>query len=253
MALSEIELNRTIKDHFSKELAETIEVPNIDNQWEKIKQQILETETIPPTQRSILKQKRIVLAITILLSIGSVPFLRPNNANAFGGTIAKFFNYMVGKTTNNITETYQQGDESGIPKVQDLGDITEKEVSLDEVHNMIPFMLAAPSYLPLEANTRRIVLTSHGADVYQITFEYNLKDKVIVFSQQNNASGTSRGSLYDSEDTVIKDLMINADPAILFMHKNGISTLNWQSRSLLLQLKGQLSEEEIIKIAQSIK
>jgi|GEM_PF-2137094 len=253
MALSEIELNRAIKDYLSKELDKNIEVPDIDNQWEKIKQQILKTETIPTTQKSIFKQNRVALVITILLSISTITFLHPNNANAFGGKIAKIFNYIIGKTSNNVTETYQQVDDPGIPKVQDLGEIIEKEVSLDEVHNMISFKLATPSYLPHEANTRRVFITSHGADVYEINIEYNVNDKVIVFSQENVPYGASRGSLYDKDNTVIKDIMINGNPAILFMNKNGMNTLNWQSRSLLLQLKGQISEEEIIKIAQSIK
>jgi len=41
--------------------------------------------------------------------------------------------------------------------------------------------------------------------------------------------------------------------AISFIRKNGINTLNWQSRGLILQIKGEITEEEITKMAQSIK
>ncbi|KJR49315.1 hypothetical protein UF75_0393 [Desulfosporosinus sp. I2] len=252
MALSEKELDRLIESQLSKELDTNIEVPDINNQWQKIKQQILEEKNSPAIKKPFSKQKRIIVAATILLSIGSINFLYPHNVNALGGKIGKFFNYIVGKTTQNKTEVYKQVNEPGIPKVQDSGDNIEKEVSLEQAQALIPFKLATPSYLPHDANTKRVVLTSLGADVYQISIEYNLNKNVFVFTQQNSANGTSRGSLYDTDDTVIKDLIVNGSPAILFMSKNGINTLNWQMRGLLIQITGVITEQEIIKVAKSI-
>ncbi|KJR48972.1 hypothetical protein UF75_0682 [Desulfosporosinus sp. I2] len=77
----------------------------------------------------------------------------------------------------------------------------------------------------------------------QISIEYNYMDKVIVFRQENNAGGTSRGTFYDSEDTVVKDLIVNGSPAMLYKNKNGVCTLNWQLRDLLLQITGVITEE----------
>ncbi|SDI42884.1 DUF4367 domain-containing protein [Desulfosporosinus hippei] len=253
MALSEKELERIIKGHLSKELDEAIEVPNIDDQWQKIKQQILDSESIPTTEKPFSKQKRIVVAATILISIGSINFLYPHNANALGGKISEFFNYIVGKTTHNKIMTYKQDNQPGTPKVQDIGDITEKEATLEEARASVPFKLATPSYLPNETNIRRVILASQGKDVCQITIEYNLKENVIVFSQQISANGISHGTLYDTDDTVTKDMSVNGSPATLFMSKNGINTLNWQTRGLLLQIKGKINEEEICNIANSIR
>ncbi|ODA40040.1 DUF4367 domain-containing protein [Desulfosporosinus sp. BG] len=252
MSISEEELDRIIKNHLSEELDSNIEVPDIDNQWQKIKQQILMTDNIHKTQKRFPNQKQIVVAAVIVISIGAITFSYPNNANAFGGKIAEFFNYIVGKTTQNKTETYKQDDESGVPKVQDEGNVFEKEVNLEQAQNSVPYKLAIPNYLPQGANKRRIVLSSLGADIYQITIEYNLNKDVIIFSQQNSANETSRGTLYDTDDTVTKNLSINGSPAVLFIRKNGINTLNWQLRGLLLQITGKLPEEEITKITQSI-
>ena len=252
MPLSEKEFERIIESHLSKELDVNIEVPDINSQWQKIKKQILEEENVPATINPFLNQNRIVVAATILISVGSLNFLYPNDANALGGKISQFFSYMVGKTTQNITETYKQGNDTGKPKVQDLGSIIEKEVTLDQAQASIPFKLATPSYLPPETNTRRVLLTSLGTNVSQVSIEYNLNDKVIVFSQQNNANGTSRGTLYDTEDTVVKDLIVNGSPAMIFMNKNGITTLNWQLRGLVLQITGKITEKEINNIANSI-
>lgn len=252
MVLSENELEQIIKDQLIKELDSNIEVPDIDAQWQKIKNRIIEENKAPIKQKPFFTRKRFAFAAAILISIGSLNFLYPNNANAFGSKIAEFFNYIVGKTTQNKTETYKQANDADIPKVQDLGTNIEKEVTLDQAQTSIPFKLAIPSYLPPETNKRRVVLTSLGSDVYQVNIEYNVKDKVVVYSQQNSANGTSRGSLYDTDDTVEKDLIVNGSPAMLFKSKNGINTLNWQLRGLLLQITGQIPEEEISKIADSI-
>ncbi|WP_243454415.1 DUF4367 domain-containing protein [Desulfosporosinus fructosivorans] len=75
---------------------------------------------------------------------------------------------------------------------------------------------------------------------------------MIRFTQQNNASGTSRGTIYDTEDTVVKDLIVNGNPAMIFLHKNGLDTLTWKLRDLILEITGKLTEEEITKMANSI-
>lgn len=253
MALSKKELDRLIENQLSTKLDANIEIPGINDQWLKIKQQILEETDSPAIKKPFSKQKRIIVAATILVSIGSLNFLYPNNANALGGKIAGFFNYIVGKTIQNKTETYKHANGPEMPNVQDLSTNIEKDVTLDQAQTAIPFKLAIPTYLPTDTNTCQVTLNHLGADIYQVTIEYNYKDKVIVFSQQNSVNDTSRGSLYDTDDTIVKDLIVNGSPAMLFMSKNSINTLNWQLRGLLLQITGKITEEEITNIANSIK
>lgn len=93
MALSEKEFERLIESDLSKELSANIEVPDIDIQWQKIRKQLLKEENSPSIKTTLSKQKRIVVAASILLSVGSLNFIYPNNANALGGKIAEFFSY----------------------------------------------------------------------------------------------------------------------------------------------------------------
>lgn len=160
---------------------------------------------------------------------------------------------MVGKTSGNITKTYKQSNNGSIPKVVDVGPIIQKEVTLDQAQASISFKLVIPSYLPPGTSIGRVMLTGLGADVHEISIEYNLNDNVFVFRQQNPADQTSRGTLFDTDDTVINELIVNGNPAILFINKHGICTLNWQLRGLILQITGNVTEEEIAKIASSIK
>jgi len=252
VSLSERELDEIIIIHLSKELASEIEIPNIDDQWQKIKNRINVEDDILKIPKTVINRKRITMVATVLILVSSINFLYPHNADAVGKSIAKFFSYVVGKTTRNMTETYHQVDEPPMPKIQDLGDLVDEEVTLDQAKTATHFKLAIPSYLPPGANIRRVILTSVGVRVYQVSIEYNLNDKVFVFRQQDNAKGTSRGTLYDTDDTSVKDLIVNGSPAIMYLSKNGLNTLNWQVRNLLLQITGVITEEEITKMANSI-
>jgi hypothetical protein len=254
MALSEKELEQIITGHLSQELTSNIDVPDIEAQWQKIKQSILNDNEIPKKLKNHQTRNKVIFsAAAILLSIGALNFLAPNNVNAFGGKITEFFNHIVGKTTQDKTETYRQPNDPSPPKVQNLGVNIEKEVTLEQAQTSIPYKLATPSYLPPGSETKRVVLTPIGADVYQVTMEYLINNQVVVLSQQNSANGTSRGSLYDTDDTTVKDITVNGNPAMLFMSKNGYNTLNWQDRGLVLEIRGILGEAEINKVANSVR
>lgn len=147
MTLSDRELNKLIINQVSKELASDIEVPDIDKQWQKIKQQIMNDKTTPIVKKPLLNRMSIGVAAAILLSIGSLSFLYPTNANAAGGKIAEFFNYIVGNTTQNKTQTYKQGNDPDVPQAQNIGANKETEVTLDQAQASIPFKLATPREL----------------------------------------------------------------------------------------------------------
>ena len=56
MAISEKELERIIGSQFSKEFDANIEVPDINNQWQKIKEQIMKEKllSIKPKLRFLI-------------------------------------------------------------------------------------------------------------------------------------------------------------------------------------------------------
>ncbi|MGC7869995.1 DUF4367 domain-containing protein [Desulfosporosinus sp. SYSU MS00001] len=253
MALSEEELEQLIVSQLSKELTSDIDIPDIEEQWQNIKQKIVVDNKITHKGNTRLTRKRVVFAAAaILLSIASLNFLS-YNANAFGNKIAEYYNHIVGKTTQDKTETFRQPNDPAPPKVQNLSANEEKEVTLEQAQSSVPFKLVIPNYLPEGTKTKRVLLTPLGSDVYQVSIEYNISNQLIIFSQQNSANGVSRGSLYDTDDTTVKNLTINGYPATLFMSKNSVNTIEWQDRGLILQIRGIITEENMTKIANSIK
>jgi len=77
MAISEKELERIIGSHLSRELDANIEVPDINNQWQTIKNQLLEEENLPVIKNPFLKHKRIIVACHDSSICGFIKFYIP--------------------------------------------------------------------------------------------------------------------------------------------------------------------------------
>jgi len=251
MALSDKELDKLIHDQIKSELNE-FETPDIDEQWNKVRNALMEESTPKNPSQKVNNLKRLTWVAALLIIVGAFSFINPGNANAFGEKIIEFYNFMVGKTTNNKTETYKRPGSPNEPAVTDLGTNSEKEVTLEQAQSSIPYTLATPNYLPPEFKLKRVTLTNMGSEIAEVSMEYEGDSKVIVFKQHNSAKSTTRGSLYDTDDTTVKDVDVNGKPGILFITKNNMSTLNWIQRDLVLQITGKIEPDEIIKIANSI-
>ncbi|MEA4900877.1 DUF4367 domain-containing protein [Desulfitobacterium sp.] len=247
MVIYDEPIENVIRDQIEKE-ASNINVPSFESQWEKIKNELQEDTH----KEKHLNIKWIACAAIFITAVGFFSLNQAKDVNAFGVKIFSFFNHMVGKTTVNKTDTYRNPSSSqGVPAVQDLGSNSDKEVTLQEAQAAIPSKLAVPNYTPPGSKLNRIVLTDLGNEK-SIMMEYVYQDNVIVFTQRSGGIASSRGNLYDTDDTVVKDVMINGTPATLLINKTGLTTMDWQIRGLILQLKGTLDQTEITKIAESI-
>ncbi|WP_434511822.1 DUF4367 domain-containing protein [Desulfitobacterium sp. AusDCA] len=252
MALSEHELEELMIEATSKEL-KSIKVPNIDEQWTKFQKNLqLENNMTLKIVHHNINYKKMTWAAVILIIISSIVAFKPISTVAFGEQFIKLYNFIVGKTTKNQTESYQRTPSSDMPMVQDLGTNEEKELTFEEAKSTTPYKLAIPNYLPEGTKEQKVIATSIDSNIRKITIQYMIDGNMIEFEQSNTGRAASRGSLYDTDDTVLKELTINGATATLLTHKTGISTLNWEMRGLLLQLTGKISSEELVKMAESI-
>lgn len=246
MSLNDEQLDILIKERITKELQQ-IPIPSVDEEWLKFKS-LVKNEN---KRRSITPKFLVTAAATVLIIIGSLTLFRPVEANAFGERFMQIFNHLVGKTTKDKTETINNN-ASNPPLVQNLGTNIEKETTLDEAQKLVYFQIAKPEYLPLGTTSTKVLITNISTEVYKIRMEYNFQGKSIILTQQNTSGIVSQGSLYDTDDTVAKDISINGIPASLFTDKSGVKVLTWHLRGLLLQLTGVLPQDEFLKIAQAI-
>lgn len=252
MSINDNELDMYIKQRITHELQQ-IPVPEVDEEWLKFKSLVI-NEKKSQSQSHRITPKLLVAAVAVIIFISSsITIFRPVKANAFGERLIQMFNHIVGKTTQNKTQTIiNNGSGTNTPMVKDLGNNIDKEISLEEAQKSVYFKIAEPKYLPPSTTIKKVTVTHLGTDINKITIEYVLQGELIILTQQNTSGTLSQGLLYDTDDTVAKDVMINGAPATFMKVKNGMNVLTWHHRGLSLQLMGQLLEEEFLKIAQSI-
>ncbi len=70
----------------------------------------------------------------------------------------------------------------------------------------------------------------------------------LLFEEQRSIEGSV---IFDTEDAVYKELELDGSPAYLAL-KNGRATLIWDNGDRAFMLFGQLSEEEILRVARSV-
>lgn len=248
MSKEDEQLDILIKKRLTKELQQ-IPIPNVDDEWLKFKSSV----NIGNKRRSITPKFLVAAVATVLIITVSLSLLRPLQANAFGEHFIQIFNHLVGITTRNKTATINNNASSSNPPLaHSLGTDVEKETTLDEAQKIVYFKIAEPKYLPPGTTIQRITITNFSTDVNRITEDYIYQGQLIILTQQNTTGTLSQGSLYDTDDTVAKDITINGVSATLMTEKTGLNVLTWHQRGLLLQLTGQLPVEEFLKIAESI-
>ncbi|EGW38531.1 DUF4367 domain-containing protein [Desulfosporosinus sp. OT] len=248
MRLSDEQLDILIKERISSELQQ-IPVPSIDEEWLKFKNIVLKEKK----SRRITPKSLIAAMAVFMLIISSLTLFKPVQAYAFGERFLQMLSHIVGKSTQNKTETinnYFTGTKT--PAVNNLGALVEQETTLEEAQKNVYFKIAEPKYLPPGTKSMKISISNLSTDVNRITINYDVQGQLLLFTQQNAVSTVSQGLVYDTDDTVNKDITINGAPATLLQQKNGVYILTWYQRGLMLKLTGQLSTDEFLKIAESI-
>lgn len=248
MRLSDEQLDMLIKDRITSELQQ-IPVPSIDEEWLKFKSIVLNDKK----SRRIMPKSLVAAVALFILIMSTLTLFKPVQAYAFGERFLQMLSHIVGKTTQNKTQTINNNSTgTKTPAVNNLGALVEQETTLEEAQKNVYFKVAEPNYLPPGTKTMKITISNLSSDVNRITMNYDIQGQLLIFTQQNSVSTVSQGLLYDTDDTVNKDITINGATATLLQQKNGVYVLTWYQRGLMLELTGQLSTEEFLKIAESI-
>lgn len=107
------------------------------------------------------------------------------------------------------------------------------------------FIKTTPEYVP-EGYTVESVIDVLG--VYQITYN-NKENNPIVYSQE---FGNRNISHINTEDVEYEEIFVNSYEGV-FYNINGANTIFFANETYLYKVYGQISKDELIKIAESIK
>lgn len=249
MPLRESDLDLLIK-HRIKQEVEEIEVPPVDEQWQKFNARYAQTAKRP------IWRSRVTWAALILITVASLITAKPEQATAFGDRIIKTLKLIVGKTTQNKTTAETRQSAPVKPAVPQVGEAkvidNEQELSLDQAQKLVNFKIAQPTYLPEGTSVKKLTLNKITSDLYRVTILYEIQGQFFTLTQRNTVGDNSDSFLYDTDDASVADLDINGKPGYQIKTKDGAATIVWRTTGLILELSGKFPEDQLVKIARSV-
>lgn len=241
-----------IDDIIKKAMEETkVQPPPPDVFWERIKK----THNEKQKKKLLLKIKRLFIAAvficTVLVTINS---LFPEKATAVGNVISRIFNVEGNGTLNNIVFEFFHESNTEQNDLQEIVTIQPETLTLEEAQIRVPFKILQPLYTPEGFLLEKVTLEEIHKPSYRVTLYYrNDKDEMLTISEENIIGETGRGYMYDKDDTLIEEISINGAKATLAKLKNKYIRVFWLNDSLSIEIFGQITKLDSIKLAESLK
>lgn len=87
----------------------------------------------------------------------------------------------------------------------------------------------------------------------QVELLLQSNDSKVTVTQMNIIGNFNQGNSYDTEDAIMKKANVKGQEAILIVYKNGFSKLSWVDRDIFISIVGNISEDNILMLANSTK
>lgn len=196
----------------------------------------------------------IIAASIILIFVFS--FVQVQSGNAFGW-LTKYVFKTQGQITNiestNITST-----EKGIPSPDEVKNLSilkrTEHMNLSDAQNVTSFKIVIPKYIPEGFTLHDVLVEFEGENnnSNRVTLLYKKGEELFSIKQLyiDNQYGNTFG--VDNEDTTVKEVEIFNQKATFIIFKDNSKILFWDNMQLHFRIESSLTENEILKIAQSM-
>jgi hypothetical protein len=263
--ITDAELDELIRQALIEE-AESIEITpeQVEAGWQKLQarleaegfcQKELRRKVLMPWGQVAKIAGLVLLVITV--AFNSLPY----QAKAVGN---RFFTSIWQKVTGNSVNVFISGglpeeapakDAPPPPKVFEVAEPEpEKEMSLEEIKQTATFRPFVPAYLPDGYVLKRATYQVIYKESSRVYLEYDGGVDVPLRIEQRNILGQmGAGVGFDKDDAEAKQIQINGNPALLIVFKRGHAGLMWMQNSIQIDISGQISAGEIVKIAESMR
>lgn len=193
-------------------------------------------------------------AAVILLVIAATNSFILRDATAVGNVISKFFNVEGEGSINNIVFEFFHKPKNEQDEIREITTIQPVTIPLEEAQAKVPFKILLPLYLPDGFYLDKVTLEEVHFPSYIVTLYYkNSKGEVLSICEENIIGETGRGYMYDKDDTVIEEVSINGSTATVANLKDKYVRLFWLNQSIFIEILGQVTKEEAIKVAENLK
>lgn len=241
--LSNEEFEALLKKTVCKEIDSLPAPPPSQEGFEKILRQL---ETHRGHQRLKSMGKNFLAAsLALAVLIGSASFLFPQKVSAIGNKILQmFYNETDGrKSVQYLLQEPQENNNSP----------GEVDPALKEAIARAPYHVKIPDYLPPGFNLQEVNAGEFATGIISITITYSSPSGQLIINQVNTLGEMAAGETNNSE-AQLKEVQIAEQQGILTLERNGFVSLSFLDEyDIFFTISGKLAEEEILKIARSLK
>lgn len=220
--------------------------------WEQLNQQLNGSRLHKnkwPFFKSKLFYAASALGILILI------LWNPPNGSAFAKLTDMFY-----KTQGSIAQLFisvgnlPENDENAPPEefyIIEGSETTSETVSLEEAQKMTAFTIKIPEYVPADFALESVTVEKpKNALSDNIYVNYKGDQRTFTINEYMIHEAFGAGKMVDKEDTKIEEVNIHGQKGSLFTYKNDTLELIWVTPNYYFTISGDLTREEIIRIAE---
>jgi len=250
-------MNRDFDSFFKELVRERIDempCPPKKEVWEQIKTR-LRVERKKERRKYILKRLRPVFAVCILIAFLTVIYVNfQTPVMAFTNKIIKSIMVIKGDTIK-IYKKVVNADE-GTTDYLFGRDIDDPRIG--EAQKKVHFRMFIPEYLPKDFKLNGVDVLNQYEKRETVTFQYlnsdsNKKEcfEIIQRSYPNGADATL--NIKKEDNTKIEQLSVGGVEYTLVSYEKKLNGLLWDNNNIGYEINGNITKDDIIKVAKSMK
>ncbi|UOQ49247.1 DUF4367 domain-containing protein [Gracilibacillus caseinilyticus] len=220
-----------------------------EKSWEHISKELSKNRTRTPS-------KAILAVATIMVILIGAACLQTNQVQAFDW----FVNIFVTDNGNStqITQTTNEETEEGLPDMSNITveEVEQKEykVSFEKAQSMTQFYISKPTYLPETYELAEVKVIELDSVVSDVSLRFvDANGELLSLTQSYQPNEFASAKVVDNQDTNVKNVPLSDGEARLVEFKDGIRQIIWSTPHMNWLLEGAISEQEIIKVAESLE
>lgn len=204
-------------------------------------------------ERKARKGKWMILVpASLVLLIGFM--LSPLNTNAFNH-LTEFLQKMQGKSINISLGSEKPSEDD--PALSDTESAYEsprllQQMEMNVMRDKYHFPVMYPRYEGLNLIHSYGVVLHDAIIEVQLVYYHELTEKEIRIIQKD-IRDTGVGMMVSQEDTNTKDIMIQESPGMYIEYDTGLREIMWVKHDLLVEVGGEIEEDKLLEIANSIR
>ncbi|WP_058305916.1 DUF4367 domain-containing protein [Gracilibacillus massiliensis] len=227
-----------------------------EENWKKIKIELSKTNS--RQKRLLPKKSLLAVAVFAIVILGSV-FATSNQIQAFDWFVNMFVT--TDGDTTQISQTTIEGQGSSSDDLPDFDKITTEdveiertEVTFEDAQRKTNFNISKPAYTPGSYQLQYVEVISENSESNQVQLHYSDdQNETFTLTQTYQPNDFASAKVVDNDDTNVKIVDLDGGEARFIEFKDASKQLIWSTPQLNWLLEGKASEEEIIKIAESIE